>query len=147
MQRARNQLFSRSGFARNHDCQIGLGEARDDAIDFLHRGRTADHRQVFIVRGLLRGRFATRRRKRTLHNCRQFLQVERFGQIFISAAFGCRDGGENIVLRAHHHDRQFRAQTFDARQQVEDVFIRQHDIGDDEIAVALRNPAPKAAGI
>ena len=64
----------------------------------------------------------------------QPLQVERLGQIFEGAALGRGDGGQKRILRAHHQDGQFGPQPLDARNQIEAAFVRQHHIGDGQIA-------------
>ena len=74
----------------------------------------------------------------------QFLQIERLGQIVERAAFGRRDRRQDRVLRAHHDHRKLGTDALDARNQIEAVFVRQNDVGDDEVAVAGRNPAPEA---
>ena len=77
----------------------------------------------------------------------QFLQVERLRQIFIGAALGGADRGHEGVLRAHDDDREVRPRLLDARQEIEGVFVGHHHVGDDEIAVALRDPTPQRRGI
>ena len=84
--------------------------------------------------------------QRALHHAGQFLQVEGLGQIFERAALGRGDGGEKRVLRAHHHDGQIGPHALDARDQIEAAFVGQHHIGDDQIALARRDPAPQAGG-
>ena len=58
------------------------------------------------------------------------------------AAFGRANCGHEGVLRTHHNDRQIGARLPDARNQIEGIFVGHDDIGDDQIAVALRDPAP-----
>ena len=52
----------------------------------------------------------------------------------------------SVRLRAHHDDRQFRADAADARDEVQAVFIGHDDIGDDDIALAILHPAPERGG-
>ncbi len=84
-----------------------------------------------------------RRGQRALHHRCQFLQVERLGQIVEGAALGRGDRGQDGVLRAHDDDRKIRTHALDAGQQIEAVLVRQHDVGDDKIALAGRDPAPQ----
>ena len=148
MQRARHQFLAGAGLARDHDREIGLHQARQDAIDFLHCRRTADQRDgVELLVLCRRCRALLRLRHGAADDGDQFLEVERLGQILVSAALRCADRGHERVLRAHHHDRQVRPQLLDARQQIEGVFVRHHHVGDDEIAVALTDPAPQRCGV
>ena len=73
----------------------------------------------------------------------QLLQIEGLRQIFVGAAFGGLDRGHERVLRAHDDDRQVRPHALDARQELERVVVGHHDVGDDEIAFAGRDPAPQ----
>jgi hypothetical protein len=77
----------------------------------------------------------------------QLLEIERLRQIFVRAALGRADRGHERVLGAHNDDRQIRPRLLDAQQQIERVFVRQHDIADDEVAVTLADPAPQRRGI
>ena len=85
--------------------------------------------------------------KRAADDGDQFLEIERLGQIFVGAALGSADRGHESVLRAHDDDRQIRPRLLDAQQQIEGVFVRQHHVADDQIAVALADPAPQRRGI
>jgi len=144
VQGARDQFLAGTALAHDHHGQIGLRKPRDDAVDLLHRRGTTNQRQAL---GALfyRNRFAFDlwTGERALDDGGQFLQIERFGQIVESTAFGGRDRGQDRVLRAHHDDGQIGAQTLDAWDEVETVFVGQDHVGDDEIAVAGRYPAPQ----
>ena len=146
VQGAGDEFLARAGLAHDHHREIGLCEPCDDAIDFLHRRRAADQRQaLFVALFRLRGlRLRLRRGQGALHQRGEFLQVERLGQIIERAAFGGCDGGEDGVLRTHHDDGQIGPQTLDARQKIEPALVRQHHVGNDEAALALRDPAPQA---
>ena len=73
----------------------------------------------------------------------QLLQVERLRQVFVGALLRGADRRHEGVLRAHHHDRQVRPRALDARNQVEGVAVRHDHVGDDDIALAFRHPAPE----
>ena len=144
VQRARHQFLAGAGLARDHDRQVGLHQARQDAIDFLHRRRAADQRNGFEVLDLgRRPWFFLRLRQRAADDRGQLLEVEWLRQIFVSAALGGANCGHERVLRAHDDDRQIRPRLFDPRQQIEGAFVGQQHVGDDEIAVALTDPAPQ----
>ena len=90
---------------------------------------------------------AARPRQRPADDRDQLLQVERLRQVFVGAALGGADRGHEGVLRAHDDDRQLRPHPLDARQEVEGVLVRHHHVGDDEIALPLRDPAPEGRGV
>ena len=46
VQRARDQFLAGAGFAGDHHRQVGLHQAREHAVDVLHRRRAADQRDV-----------------------------------------------------------------------------------------------------
>ncbi len=144
VQRARHQLLAGAAFAHDHHGEVGLSEARDDAIDFLHRRRTADQRQPVFGSVDRAVALCLRALQCPRHHAGQFLQVEGLGQIFERAAFGRGDRGQKRILRAHHQDGQIGTHALDARNKIEAAFIRQHHVGDDQIALARRNPAPQA---
>ncbi len=148
VQRARDQLLAGAGFARNHDSEIGLHQPRQHAIDFLHRRRTSDQRNRFEILDLggLAGALL-RLRQSAADDGDQLLKVERLGQVFVGAVLRGPDCRHERVLRAHDQDRKIGARLFDARQQIERAFVRQQHVGDDQIAVALADPAPQRGGI
>ena len=86
-------------------------------------------------------------RKRAADDRHQLLQVERLGQIFVGAALGGLDRGHEGVLRAHDDDRQIGPHALDARQQLEGVVVGHDDVGDDEVAFAGGDPAPRPATV
>ena len=144
VQRARHQFLAGAGLAGDHHREVGLHQPRQHAVDFLHRRRAADQRDriefgfvVVACHPLLR------LRQRAADDGDQLLQVERLWQIFVGAALGGADRGHEGVLRAHDDDRQVRPHLLDPRQQVEGVLVRHHHVGDDEIALALADPAPQ----
>ena len=145
VQRARDELLAGAGLARDHHREVGLHQARERAEDVLHRRRAADQRHRLGRRGLV-GVLAPPLRlgQRASDDRHQFLQVEGFGQIFVGAALRGLDRGHEGVLRAHDDDRQVGTHPFDARQQFEGVVVGHHHVGDDEIALAGRDPAPQA---
>ncbi len=144
VQRARDKLLARAGLAGDHHREVGLHQARQDAIDFLHRRRPADqrYRVEFGIVGVIRDPLL-RLRQRTADNGDQFLQVERFWQIFIRTTLGRADRRHEGILRAHHDDREIRPHLLDPRQQIERVLVGHHHIGDDQVALALAYPAPQ----
>ena len=77
----------------------------------------------------------------------ELVQIEGLRQIFVGAAFGRRDRGHEGVLRAHDDDRQIGPQLLDARDEIEGVLVGHEHVGDDEIAVALTDPAPQRRGV
>jgi hypothetical protein len=148
VQRARHQFLAGARFTGNHHRQIGLHQPRQDAVDFLHRRRTADQRNVVEILTFGR-RLPTllRFRHRAPDDGDKLLQVERLRQIFVGPAFGSADRGHEGVLRAHDDDRQIGTRFADARDQIEGVFVRHHHVGDDEVALALADPAPQRRGV
>ena len=70
-------------------------------------------------------------------------QIEGLRQIFECALLGGRKRRHQRVLRAHHDDRQIGPELLDARDEIEGVFVRHDDIGDDDVAFALADPAPE----
>ncbi len=84
--------------------------------------------------------------QRAVDDGEQVAEVEGFGQILEGAALGRLHGGGQRRLRAHDDDREFRADAADARDEVEAVFIGHDDIGDDDIALAILDPAPERGG-
>src|SRR5207249_11799046 len=65
------------------------------------------------------GRTLLRFRQCATDDGNQLLEIERLGQIFISAPLGRADRRHECVLGAHDHDRQFGPQFLDARQEIE----------------------------
>ena len=148
VQRARNQFLAGTGLARDHHREVGLHQAREQPVDFLHRRRAADQRNALGFLEFGRNRVAALGlRQRPADDRDQLLQVERLWQIFVGAALRGADRGHEVVLRAHDDDRQVRARLLDARQEVEVVFVGHHHVGDHEVAVALRDPAPQRRGV
>ena len=144
----RDQLLAGAGFPRDHHGEIGLHQPGEHAVDFLHRGRAADQRDRVELFGFLdRTRPLLGLRQRSPHDADELLEIERLRQIFISAALGRPHRGHERVLRAHDDDGKLRAQLLDARQKIERVLVGHHDVGDDEIAVTLADPAPERGGV
>lgn len=146
VQRARDQFLPGAALARDHGREVGGRQARDGAVDFLHGGRPADQGQLFALAVLAGGHGAGRRRQGAFHDGQKFLQVEGLGQVFEGPALGRLDGGREGGLRRHHHDAQFRAHALDARHEIQPVLVRHHDVGDDEVALAILDPAPERGG-
>ena len=73
----------------------------------------------------------------------ELVQIERLRQIFVGAPLGRGDRGHEGVLRAHHDDRQIGPQLLHARNEIEGVLVGHQHVGDDEIALALADPAPQ----
>ena len=144
VQRARHQLLAGAGLAGNHHGEIGLHQPRQHPVDFLHRRRAADqrYRVEFGFVGMV-GDPLLRLGQRPPDDRDQFLQVERLRQIFIRAALGGADRRHEGVLRAHHDDGKIRPHLLDPRQQIERVLVGHHHVGDDQIALALADPAPQ----
>ena len=91
VQRARHQFLAGAGFAGDHHRQIGLHQPRQHAVDFLHRRRAADERNIVELFASWRRRpFLFRLRQRAADDGDELLEVERLGQIFVGAAFGRR---------------------------------------------------------
>ncbi len=142
-----DQFLAGAGFPGDHHRQVGRHEARQRPIDVLHRLRAADERDLLLVRRRLGVGQGAGTRQGPADDRHQFLEVEGLRQILVGAALGCLDGGHEGVLRAHDDDRQVRAQLLDAGQKVEGVLVRHHHVGDDEIALPLRDPSPQGRGI
>ena len=144
VKRAGDQFLAGAGLARNHDREVGLHQTRDQAVDFLHRRRTADQRNRLERLELAAGgaRTLLRFRQRATDDGDQLLQIERLGQILVGATLGRADGREKCVLRAHDEHRQIGPQLLDPWQKVERVLVGHHHVGDDEVALALADPTP-----
>jgi hypothetical protein len=147
MQRAGDQFLAGTRFARDHQRQIGLHEACQDAIDLLHRRGTADERHAVLHVVVETGRLLLRFRKSPPDDGDELGQVEGLGKIVVGALFGGLDGGHESVLGAHDQDRQVGPRLLDARQEVEGVLIRHDDIGHHQIALARRDPPPEGGGV
>ena len=144
VQRARDQFLAGAGLAGDHHGEVGLHQARQHPVDFLHRRRAADQRNRIELGfvGVV-GDPLLRLRQRAADDGDQFLEVERLRQILVGAAFGRADRGHEGVLRAHDDDGQIRPHLLDPRQQIERVLVGHHHVGDDQIALALADPAPQ----
>ena len=81
--------------------------------------------------------------KGAAHGLHQRVEIEGFWQVIVGAALGCGDCRHDGVLRAHDDDGQIGPQFFDARDHVEGVFIGQHHVGQNGIALPFGNPAPQ----
>ncbi len=57
VQHARNELFAGAGFSVDHHCEVGLRQARQHTVDFLHRDRSTDQRQFLTINVCLFGAF------------------------------------------------------------------------------------------
>ncbi len=149
VQCARHQLFAGAAFASDHDGEIGAHETSENAIDVLHRRRTANQRQLLFCADIFGGgqRGSYRRRKRALDDIDQLTQIEGLRQIFERATLGRFDRRHQSILRAHHDDAQLWADALDARDEIEAVLVWHDDIGDDKIALAVRHPPPQRRGI
>ena len=148
VERARHQLLAGAALAGDHHREVGAHQPRQHAVDLLHRRRTADQRQRSSASALVGRRLRRRGRgQRALHHVDELAQVERLRQIFEGAALGRLHRGQQRVLRAHHDDAQLGPQLLDARHEVEPVLVGHHHVGDDEIAVAVRHPAPQGRGV
>ena len=104
MQRARDKLLAGAGFASDHDREIGLHQARQSTVDFLHGGG-APHEMHPLQLRIGRGADAILAH-RAQDDRNQLPQVERLRQIIIGAALGRLDRGYEGILRAHDDDRQ-----------------------------------------
>ena len=144
VQRAGDQFLAGSRLARDHDRQIGLHEPGHDPVDFLHRHRASDQRQL-LVRRFRVGRTGPPLRlvERPADKSRQFVEVERLGKIFVSPAFGSGDRRHDGVLGTHYDNRELRANLLDARQEVERILVGHDHIGNHEFTVAARYPVPQ----
>ena len=143
VQRAGHQFLAGAGLAVDHHGEVGLHQARERAIDFLHRRRAPDERHALDLLGRAGVAVLARLGHRAADDADQLLEVEGLRQIVIGAALRRADRGHEGVLRAHDDDRQLGPQFLDAGQQFEGVFVRHHHVGDDEIALARLHPAPK----
>ena len=144
MQRAGDEFLAGTALARNHDREIRLHQPREHAVDVLHRRRTPDQRDLLVLfRRLARDGGLARCRHRAVHHADQFVEVEGFRQIFVSAALRRRDRRLQRVLRAHDDNRKVRPRALDARDEIEGIFVGHDHVGDDEIALALAHPAPQ----
>ena len=148
VQRASDQFLAGAALAHDRHGEVGAHQPGEHAVDLLHRRRAADQRQLVfdIVFGRQR-RGIPGGGQRPLDDADELAQVERLGQIFEGATLGRLDRGHQRVLRAHDDDPQLRADLLDARDQVEAVLVRHDDVGDDEVALAVRNPSPQGRGV
>ena len=88
-----------------------------------------------------------RLRQSAAHDADEFLEIERLRQIFVGASLRRAHRGHERVLCAHDDHRKLRPQFLDARQEVERIFVRHDNVGDDEIAFSLTDPTPQRRGI
>ena len=144
VQRPRDQLLAGPGFAGNHHAQVGLHQTREHPKNVLHGGRAADDRHRLGRRVVVRLLApALGLGERPPDDSDQFAQVEWLWQVLVSATLGGLDRGHERVLGAHDDDRQVGPHPLDAREQIEGVVVRHHDVGDHEVAFARRHPAPQ----
>ena len=148
MQRIGNQFLAGARLAEDQNGQIGLHHAGKHTVNILHCGGAPDQRHFFagfIARLHLAGGLGFR--ERTPGDANKLSQIERLGQIVIGPLFRRPHRGHESILRTHQNDWQGRAHFLDARQKIEGVFIGHHDIGNHQIAVARRYPAPQRCGV
>ena len=146
VQGAADQLLAGAAFAMDHHRQVGAHQARQDAIDLLHRRRAPDQRQVFVWT------FAGSRGfcgfdQRALHGAHQFAQVERLRQIVERAPLRRLHRRQQRRVGAHDDDPQVGPALLDARHQIQAIFVRHDNVGDHQIAVAVIDPAPQCSGM
>ena len=148
VQHARHQLLAGAGFARDHHGEVGAREAGERAVDLLHRRRAADEGQIVAV-GLGAGQLLAPAGlgQRAADDGDQLVEVEGLGQVLVGALLGRRQGRHQRVLGAHDDDGQVGPQLLDARDQVEGVLVGHHHVGDDDVALALRDPAPQGGRV
>ena len=127
----------------NHHRQVGLHEAGQHPVNFLHGGRTANQRNAFefVVFRVRRPRLLWLRQS-AANDCNQLLEIKRFRQVLIGPALGGTNCRHESVLRTHHDDWQIGSRLSDARNQIEGILVRHDDIRDHQVAVALGDPAP-----
>ncbi len=147
MQRAGDELLAGAGLAGDHHREVGLGEAGEHAINVLHRRATADQRESLARLGREPLHFAPGLGERATDHRDELVQIEGLGQIFVSAALGRGDRGHKGVLRAHHDDRQVGPELLDARNEIEGALVGHQDVGDDEVALPLADPAPQRCSV
>jgi hypothetical protein len=124
-------------------------EPGEHAVDLLHRRRPADQRQLVIgvvSIGRWHGR-TMRHGQRALDDIDELAQVKGLREILERAALGRFYRGQQRVLRAHHDDTQLGSEFLDPRHQIEAILVGHHDVGDDEIALPVRHPAPERRGV
>ena len=143
VQRSRDQFLAGAGLAGNHHRKIGLHQPGENPENVLHRRGAADDRHHLDGRRLHVLAPPLGFGERTSDDRHQFAQVEGLGQIFVGAALGGLDRGDEGVLRAHDDDRQIGPHPLDARQEVKSVVVGHDDVGDHEIALARRHPSPE----
>ncbi len=142
-----NEFLAGAGLAGDHQREVGLHQPRKHAVDFLHGGGTADQRHPVLRIVLEFGGPSLRFGERPADDADQLRQIERLRQIIVSALLRSLDGRHEGILSAHHENRQIRPCLLDPWQEIEGVFIRHHDIGHDQVAVAGCYPAPEGCGI
>ena len=147
VKRAGHKFLAGAALAGDHQRQIRLHETGEHAVDFLHGGRATDQWHAVLLVILQLRRLLLRLGERPLDDGEQFGEVEGLRQIVVSTLFGCLDGRHERVLRAHDKNRKLRPCLLDAWQQVEGVLIRHDHVGDDDITLAARHPAPERGSI
>ena len=83
------------------------------------------------------------RPERAANDSDDLVQVEGLRQIFEGALLGGRQRRHQRVLRAHDDDRQIGPQLLHARNEIEGVLVGHDDVGDDDVTLALADPAPE----
>ena len=130
--------------------EVGVHQPREDAVDLLHRRRAPDQRQVVLARRLAppaRHRRPARLLVQRLRDLRQHvLQVEGLGQVVVGPDLGRPDRGHDVFCAHITITGRSGPALRDRRQQVERVAVRHHHVGDDDVALALLDPAPERRG-
>ncbi len=149
VQRAGDQLLAGARLADDHHGEVGAHQPRQHPVDFLHGRRAADEGKLLLdlALGEIGRGVHLRRRQGAFDDVDQFVEVERLWQVLEGAPLRRLDGGHERVLRAHHDDPQVGTELADARDEVEPVLVRHHHVGDDQIALAVRDPAPQRRGV
>jgi hypothetical protein len=68
-------------------------------------------------------------------------------EVFVGSTLRCLDRRHEGVLGAHDDDGQLRPELADARNEVECILVRHHDVGDHEVTLATLDEAPERRGI
>ena len=147
---ARNQLLARPGLTGDQYGQVRTHQPGDGAIHLLHWRRSTDERQSIITHGAslgLRSLCVGRSGERAPGRRGHVIQIERLGDVLKRPHLSRVNRRDQAVLGAHHDDRQFRALFLDPGQDVEHVFIRHHDVGDDEVTLPVSDPFQQGGGV
>ncbi len=138
--------------ARDEDGRAAGRRARDEIVHDLHlRTATDDLVEAMRARSQPVAQLPVLAHEpAALHGVAQdrehLVVLERLREVVERALLGRRDGIVDRPVRRDHHDRQLVIQTADLFQDFQAVLVRQHEIEQDGIELAVGQPVEAALG-